>query len=887
FDMPEVWADSYEDHDNIGIVSGRLSGQITDVTIVHGSVEGRANIGLVSGQMAPSGSVNFFDSDHGEVEGVTSVGGLVGLITGGNITDSEFRGFVNKDGPDGTCSVAGYSSEYECVNTGGGTWADASGFGGIAGKVSGTVTLSGLTSKGIVLGHTKVGGIAGIVTAAAVTISDSYSICSVIGTGTYDGTGSSFVGGIQGEAQANNTITRTFHTLGSVFGPGTDVGPVSGGGTGTPAVPNSFGTSTASPTQTYAGIRLESGMAGSGYTNVNGWYMDDDGFDFPRRDYESVRDCSGKFAGTFAGGDGSEENPFQICSSAQLANIAPQIGDNFHYELQRPIDMNGLPPMTSTPYIYSGGASFEGIIHGQGMAISNIYGTFSSPADDIGLFSTIGPNGGMENILLVGAIGISGSTAGYNAGLAAGVNEGVLDRVTAFGSVKSAGEDGFGIGGITGANEGVIIGARSNAVVRGNNNVGGIAGSNLGGLIAYSVFGGKVTPYRTGFLAHHIGGLTGRNNTFGGFKDYYDPSYDEIISYDGDIIDSSVYGILDAQFGSGNADQAAMKKAGLAVGENNSYVGNIEIYGRIFLQYKDIANAPFVPSFSNLAPSATPAQTDGSLLRASAGSAGDTMMGITDTWAIGDAVWGHNGTSVKLPAFGIDDTVATSGSTQILPVYEFGGAVGVNSAAGIIENVFWSGGLDYNGAQYFVPTFGYLVGDQQGTLLNSISYGGFNYPGGNVSHVDVVNGNYLVQRDTSSEKLIIEYDTAYITGSDISVDNETDINSFLFGGENVGFGSYGVNVGSVASGTTFSFTAPIIDSTINPFLYIPELQFDDTNYPDFFEIDLGWSIAVDYDDPAGHWRVRDGGREAGLVRPEGYEENLRRDDFIDLIQSLQ
>jgi hypothetical protein len=886
FQMPEIWADSYSDHSYIGIVAGlNNDGAISNVKIFNGTVEGKTNIGLVAGQFG-GGTISFVEGLDSEVEGVSSIGGLVGLLVAGTISDSEFRGFVNKDGPDGTCAVDGYSDEYFCEDVGNGnsTWTDANSFGGIAGQANGGSIIAS-TSKGIVLGHSKVGGIVGSATSAGVNITDSYSICSVIATGVYEGTGSSFVGGIQGEAQSNNNITRSFHTLGSVIGPGNDVGAVSGGGVGTPAVPNSFGTSTASQTLSYASARSVATLTGMGYTNGNGWYMDDDGYDFPRRDFEAVRDCSGKFTGTFAGGDGSEENPFQICSSAQLANISPQIGGNFHYELQRPIDMNGLTGMTSTPYIYNGGASFEGVIHGKGMAISNIAGFLSSPADDIGLFSTIGPNGGMENILLVGAIDISGPTAGHNAGLAAGVNEGVLDRVTAFGSVRSGGDDGFAIGGITGVNKGVIIGARSNAVVQGNNNVGGIAGSNTGGLIAYSVFGGKVTPFTTSILAHHIGGLTGRNNSFGGFKDYYDPSYDETISYDGDIIDSSVYGVLDAQFGPANSDQAAMRKAGLAVGENGSYVSNIEIYGRIFLQYKDGGGADLVPTFTNVDPSTNPGQANGSLFRANIGVGGN-VMGLADTYVIGDAVWGHNGVSVKLPDFGIDDTVPTAGSTQILPVYEFGGAVGVNSAAGIIENVFWSGGLDYNGAQYFVPTFGYLVGDQQGTLSNSISYGGFYYPGSNSAHVDMLNGNYLVQRETSGEKLIVEYDTATNAGGTITVDNFTDLNSFVIGGDNVGFGSYGVNVGGV-TGTTITHSAPLIDSSINPSLYIPELQFDDTNYPGFFEFDLGWSIAVDYDDPTGHWRVRQGGREAGLVRPEGYEENLRRDDFIDLIQSLQ
>lgn len=889
FDFPEIWADSYDDHSNIGLIAGIVSGgTISDVTIVHGSVEGKEHVGLVAGQMT-SGNISFIDSDNSEVEGVTFIGGLIGLMSGGALSDAEFRGFVAKDGPDGTCSAAGYSQEYECVNTGGGSWTDSNGIGGIVGKaLGGSTNITAVTSKGLVLGHSKIGGIVGTVDTAGVSITDSYSVMSVIATGNYEGTGDSFVGGIIGEAVANNSITRSFHTLGSVFGPGAAVGAIYGGGTGTPTLTGAVGTSTSSPTHTYAQVRSVTTMNGLGFSGVNGWLHDDDTYDFPRRDFELPRPCSGKFAGTFAGGDGSDANPFQICSAAQLSNISSQIGSNVYYELQRPIDMGGLTPMTSTAYIYNGGAPFQGILRGKGMPITNMAGSISSASDHIGLFSLIGANGVLEDLVLVGKIDMNSATAGFNAGLAAGINMGKIDRVTTFGAVASSGQDGQAIGGIVGSNGGVIIGSRGNSLVQGNSYVGGIAGKNAGGLIAYSVFGGKVTPRATDFLATYIGGIAGYNTTLGGVKNYYDPSFDEFISYDGDIIDSSVYGSLTAHWGTGFADQGAIRKGGLIVGANNGYISDIESYGRIELKYFSTAPADLVPIFSEDNPANTPAQANGFLIQANTASASDTMMGVTDAWAIGDAVWGHNGQAVKLPSFNIDNNIAVGGSSTVLPVYEFGGAIGVNEAAGTAQNIMFNGNIDYNGAQYFVPTFGPLVGVQNGTLYGTVTQAGFYYPGGNSHHLDDLNENYLVDRSNTGNFLIVEVDTGVNTSLTIAADTITDGSFGLTDGDMFAFGSYQlmVDTGGISTTSITHTGSGVLDSISTLPIYVKDFEFNDTNYPDFFALDLGWSVALDYDDPTGHWVIRNGGNEAGLTRPERYEENFHMQEYIDLINSI-
>ena len=86
--------------------------------------------------------------------------------------------------------------------------------------------------------------------------------------------------------------------------------------------------------------------------------------------------CDGSVATGFDGGDGSEEDPYIIATSAQLAYLQRQvyaygyvdIYEGEHFVLTRNLDLNNVP---WTP-IGQQKSSFKGSIDGQGHTISNL-----------------------------------------------------------------------------------------------------------------------------------------------------------------------------------------------------------------------------------------------------------------------------------------------------------------------------------------------------------------------------------------------------------------------------------------------------------------------------------------------------------------------------------
>jgi len=106
----------------------------------------------------------------------------------------------------------------------------------------------------------------------------------------------------------------------------------------------------------------------------------------------------------FGGGTGTSQDPWQICSRAQLAGIddnATTLEGNYILSLSLDLGGSGSPwtPLTGI---------FSGKFNGDYLAITNIYIT----GDRVlyGLFETIGSNGLVENLQLSGTI-LSNSTA--------------------------------------------------------------------------------------------------------------------------------------------------------------------------------------------------------------------------------------------------------------------------------------------------------------------------------------------------------------------------------------------------------------------------------------------------------------------------------------------
>ena len=273
---------------------------------------------------------------------------------------------------------------------------------------------------------------------------------------------------------------------------------------------------------------------------------------------------------TFAGGDGSESNPYLIEDPAQVDEIRHYLSS--HFKLIQSIDMevynNEKYDRGNWESIGSEEAPFTGTLDGNGYSITGL--EMENHADDPesisrlrGLFRHIGEAGVIENL---GVGFTSYFTNGWWIGGLAGKNEGTIRNSFAFGSMTQYGANTAGglvavnkgtiedsytmvevnmekweksaglyiyaeqIGGLAGYNTGTIRNSHAKKPVSGDSSVGGLVGRNIGTITSSAAFGavsatlayagglagessGNITnSYARGAVSGHdyVGGLAGR-----------------------------------------------------------------------------------------------------------------------------------------------------------------------------------------------------------------------------------------------------------------------------------------------------------------------------------------------------------------------------------------
>ncbi len=157
----------------------------------------------------------------------------------------------------------------------------------------------------------------------------------------------------------------------------------------------------------------------------------------------------------FANGKGTEADPFQIASVADLVALATEVnaGNAFnggtyasaYYKLTASIDMNNVEwtPIGTTDN------PFRGDFDGAGKTLSNMYVSGS----DVGLFGYIGSGANIHDLAIVDATVEGGSWVGALAGDAKGVEDGDITVSNIYVSADVSGEGTVGglIGGMTGS----------------------------------------------------------------------------------------------------------------------------------------------------------------------------------------------------------------------------------------------------------------------------------------------------------------------------------------------------------------------------------------------------------------------------------------------------
>jgi len=179
---------------------------------------------------------------------------------------------------------------------------------------------------------------------------------------------------------------------------------------------------------------------------------------------------------SFAGGDGSASDPYQISNVTQLQDISSNL--SAHYMLVNDIDASSTKNWNSGSGFEPLGSfsshvpdSFTGSLDGGDHKILNLNIFPPGRRQYVGLFGCIGSTGVIRNLVLEN-INVSGW--GWIGGLA-GYNIGIISNCILSGQI--AGTE-MVIGGIVGENNGRIVDCQTSMEVQGNWIVGGFVGHN-------------------------------------------------------------------------------------------------------------------------------------------------------------------------------------------------------------------------------------------------------------------------------------------------------------------------------------------------------------------------------------------------------------------------
>lgn len=278
----------------------------------------------------------------------------------------------------------------------------------------------------------------------------------------------------------------------------------------------------------------------------------------------------------FAGGSGTEDDPYQVEDFRQLQEVRNNIDK--HFIQTDAIDTGGSESRGTTEEdgfepIGNEKAGFTGTYNGNGFQIYNLY-IDRELADHLGLFGVVDEDGKIQNVILEN-VTINGR---QYVGSLAGINHGTIINSYARGSVTGTDYTG----GLTGQNRGTVRDVFTEGDVTGRDWTGGLIGQNVGevydsysesfvtgrdyvgGLIGIS-YGVIYRSYAEGDVSGRvrIGGLAGSNAWRAG-----------AFGHDSDDI------IIQDSYADGNVT-ASSDRAGGLIGDNHGHVLNSHARGDV------------------------------------------------------------------------------------------------------------------------------------------------------------------------------------------------------------------------------------------------------------------------------------------------------------------
>ncbi|ABI68388.1 GLUG motif-containing protein [Syntrophomonas wolfei] len=217
----------------------------------------------------------------------------------------------------------------------------------------------------------------------------------------------------------------------------------------------------------------------------------------------------------FAGGSGTEEDPYQVATAVQLDSVRYLLDK--HFKQTADIDLSSYNTGLGWEPIGDWDSPFIGAFDGKYNTISNL--TINrSTTDYVGLFGFAEgaqiKNVKLENVNVTGSEGVGGLV---------GENSGTITNSYATGAVTGV---NYYVGGLVGWNYGEIANSYASGTIAGTEDVGGLVGGN-DGEITNSYASGTIsgTEYVGGLVGINIGAITnsyttgavtGTGNIFGG-----------------------------------------------------------------------------------------------------------------------------------------------------------------------------------------------------------------------------------------------------------------------------------------------------------------------------------------------------------------------------------
>jgi len=358
-------------------------------------------------------------------------------------------------------------------------------------------------------------------------------------------------------------------------------------------------------------------------------------------------------------GSGTAADPYAITNASELQAMEDDL--DAHYKLGNDINASGTAGWNNQKGFVPINR-FNGTLNGTGNVISGL--TIDRPSESGGgLINILEENGEIVKLHLTNL----NLTGDFNTGgLIGGSNDGVIKNSSVDGTITSTGNDigglvafnngtvtgstfsgevtgAFGVGGIAGNNEikGTIRNSSSaGEVTASNNNVGGIAGAN-GGLIRNSAATPAVQGDLTdGFNAGGLVGVNGKTDTDGTIESSYATGNVDGDSYVGGLVGQNFNGSIKNSYAAG---RVSGDFAGGLVGRND---------GTVIGSYWDTDATGQAASAGSATGLSTAQMT---------GSAAQDSMSALDF----DTVWNAQSGDYPILVHQTDDTTDESSSVQV------------------------------------------------------------------------------------------------------------------------------------------------------------------------------------------------------------------------------